>query len=58
MCGSGDVTCEVKVIALEEVYQVKITGDKVKDALKVENLKQCIEPCCPGEAPVKDIRCR
>ena len=39
MCGGSDVSCEVKVIELEEGYQVQITGDRVKDALKAENLK-------------------
>lgn len=55
MCGGSDVKCEVKVVELEDGYQVQITGGKVKDALKPENLKKCIEACCSGEAPFKDI---
>ncbi len=58
MCGDSDVKCEVKVIGLEDGYQVQITGDGVKDALKAENLKRCIEACCSGEAPFKDVCCR
>ncbi len=57
MCGGNDVKCEVKVIELENGYQIQIIGDKVKDALKPENLKKCIEACCSGEAPFKDICC-
>lgn len=57
MCGGNDVKCEVKVIELENGYQIQIIGDKVKDALKLENLKKCIEACCSGKAPFKDICC-
>lgn len=57
MCGGSDVKCEVKVIELENGYQVNITGGGVKDALKPENLKKCIEACCSGEAPFKEICC-
>jgi hypothetical protein len=57
MCGSSDVKCEVKVTELKDGYQVQITGDKVKDALKADNLKKCIESCCSGKAPFKDICC-
>ena len=55
MCGGSKVRCEVKVIELESGYQVQIKGAKVKDTLKPENLKKCIETCCFGEAPFKDI---
>lgn len=58
MCGCGDVKCEVKVSELDDGYQVQITGSDVKGALKPENLKKCIESCCAGEAPFKDICCR
>ncbi len=58
MCGDSDVKCEVKVVELEGGYQVQIAGDGVKDALKAENLKRCIEACCSGEAPFKDVCCR
>jgi len=54
MCGGSDVKCEVKVIELDDGYQIQITGGGVKDALKPENLKKCIEACCSGEAPFKD----
>ncbi len=54
MCGGSDVKCEIKVIELEDGYQLQITGDKVKDTLKPENLKKCIQACCSGEAPFKD----
>lgn len=57
MCGGIEVKCEVKVIELKDGYQVQITGGKVKDTLKPENLKKCIQACCSGEAPFKDIRC-
>jgi hypothetical protein len=55
MCGSGDVKCDIKVTELEDGYQIKITGKDVKEALKPENLKNCIEACCSGEAPFKDL---
>ena len=55
MCGGSDVKCEVKVIDLKDGYQVQITGGKVKDTLKPESLKKCIQACCSGEAPFKDI---
>lgn len=58
MCGESDVKCEVKVIELKDGYQVQITGDDVKDAIKPENLKKCIEACCSGEASFKDFCCR
>ena len=58
MCGSSGGSCEIKVIELEDGYQVQITGSKVKDVLKPENLKKCIEACCSGEAPFKDKCCR
>ena len=58
MCGSSGVKCEVKVIELEDGYQVQITGGEVKGALKAENLKQCVEACCSGEAPFKDTCCQ
>jgi len=58
MCGSGDVKCDIKVTELEDGYQIKITGKDVKEALKPENLKNCIESCCSGEAPFKDLCCR
>ncbi len=54
MCEGSDVKCEVKVIELEDGYQVQITGGKVKDTLKPENLKKCIQACCSGKAPFKD----
>lgn len=54
MCGGSDVKCKVKVIELEDGYQIQITGGKVKDTLRGENLKKCIEACCSGEAPFKD----
>ena len=57
MCGESKVKCEVKVTELGDGYQVQITGDKVKDALKPENLKRCIQACCAGEAPSKDACC-
>ena len=58
MCGSSDVKCEVKVIEVEDGYQVQITGGEVKGALKAENLKRCIKACCSGEAPFKDTCCQ
>jgi len=58
MCGSSDVKCDIKVTELEDGYQIKITGKDVKEALKPENLKNCIESCCSGEAPFKDLCCR
>lgn len=57
MCGGSDVKCDVNVIELKDGYQIQITGDKVKEALKPENLKKCIEACCSGEAPFKEICC-
>ena len=44
MCGGSDVKCEVKVTELENGYQIQVTGDNVKDALKSENLKKCMDP--------------
>lgn len=58
MCGENKVKCEVKLIELKDGYQVQITGGNVKDALKPESLKNCIEACCSGKAPFKDICCR
>lgn len=55
MCGKNGVKCAIKVTELDDGYQVQITGSKVKNALKPENLKKCIEACCAGEAPFKDI---
>lgn len=55
MCGGKDIKCEIKVNVLKDGFQVQITGGKVKDVLKPENLKKCIEACCTGEAPFKDI---
>jgi len=57
MCGSSEVKCEVKVTELANGYQVQITGDGVKDALKAENLEKCIQACCSGEEPFKDTCC-
>ncbi len=57
MCGSSDVKCTVKVTELENGYQIQITGDDVKEALKPENLKKCIEACCSGEAPFNESCC-
>ncbi len=54
MCGGSEVKCEIKVIELDDGYQVQITGGEVKDALKPENLKRCIEACCSGEEPFKN----
>ncbi len=53
MCGCNDVKCDIKVTELENGYQIQVTGDKVKDALKAENLKKCIQACCSGEAQFK-----
>lgn len=58
MCCGSDVKCDIKVTELEDGYQIKITGKEVKDALKPENLKNCIAACCSGEAPFKDLCCR
>ena len=55
MCGPGNVKCDIKVTELEDGYQINITGKEVKEALKPENLKNCIESCCSGEAPSKDL---
>ena len=55
MCSGSDVKCEIKVTEFENGYQVQITGDKVKDTLKPENLKKCIQSCCSGKAPFKDM---
>lgn len=55
MCGGSRVKCEIKVIELDDGYQVQITGSKVKDTLKADNLKKCIQSCCSGEVPFKDI---
>jgi len=49
MCAGNDVKCEIKVIEVEDGYQVQITGDKVKDVLKAETLKECIQACCSGK---------
>ncbi len=57
MCGSNDVKCKLEVTELENGYQVQITGDNVRDTMKAENLKRCIEACCSGEAPFKEICC-
>ena len=57
MCGSSDVKCDVRVVELKDGYQIQITGDKIKEALKPENLKKCIEACCSGEAPFKETCC-
>ena len=58
MCGESKIGCEVKVVELKDGYQVQITGSNVKDVLKPENLKKCIQACCSGEAPFKDSCCR
>ncbi len=58
MCCGSDVKCDIKVTELKDGYQIKITGKDVKEALKPENLKNCIESCCSGEAPFKDLCCR
>ena len=58
MCSGNNVKCRVKVIEIEDGYEVKITGSNVKETLKPENLKNCIEACCAGEAPFKEICCR
>ena len=55
MCGGSEVKCEVKVTELSDGYQVHITGNKVKDTLKAENLKKCIQACCSGREPFKNI---
>ena len=55
MCCGSDVKCDIKVTEFEDGYQIKITGKDVKEALKPENLKKCIESCCSGEAPFKDL---
>jgi hypothetical protein len=54
MCGTNEVKCEVKVTELKNGYQIQITGGNVKDVLKPENLKKCIQACCSDEAPFKD----
>lgn len=58
MCGPDNLKCDVKVTELKDGYQINITGKEVKEALKAENLKKCIEACCSGEAPLKDLCCR
>ena len=58
MCGGSNVKCRIKVIEIVDGYQVQITGRDVKEALKPENLKNCIEACCAGKAPFKEICCR
>ena len=58
MCGGAEVKCDIKVTELDDGYQIKITGKDVKEALKPENLKNCIEACCSGKAPFKDLCCR
>jgi hypothetical protein len=58
MCGSSDVKCKVEVIEIKNGYQVQITGDHVRNAIKPENLKKCIEACCSGKAPFKELCCR
>ena len=58
MCGTSEVKCEVKVTELKDGYQIQITGGNVKDVLKPENLKKCIQACCSGEAPFKDTCAR
>jgi len=57
MCCGSDVKCDIKVTELEDGYQIKITGKDAKKALKPENLKNCIESCCSGKAPFKDLCC-
>jgi len=54
MCGCNDVKCDIKVTELENGYQIQVTGNNVKNALKAENLKKCIQACCSGEAPFKN----
>ncbi len=58
MCCGSDVKCDIKVTELKDGYQIKITGKDVKEALKSENLKKCIESCCSGKVPFKDFCCR
>jgi hypothetical protein len=58
MCGGSNVKCGIKVTELEDGYQVQITGDKVKNTLNAENLKKCIQACCSGEEPFKDMCAR
>ena len=55
MCGVSDVKCKVKVANLKDGYEVQITGSKVKDVLKPENLKRCIKACCSGRKPFRGI---
>lgn len=57
MCCGTDVNCKIEVTEIENGYQVQITGDDVKDTIKAENLKKCIEACCSGKAPFKDSCC-
>ena len=57
MCFGSNVKCDIKVTELEDGYQIKITGKDAKKALKPENLKKCIESCCSGKAPFKDLCC-
>ncbi|MFZ5800411.1 MAG: hypothetical protein ACOY3D_03410 [Candidatus Omnitrophota bacterium] len=49
MCGESNVKCEIKVTELKDGYEVRVTGDKVKDVLKPEGLKKCIQSCCSGQ---------
>ena len=58
MCCADNVKCDIKVTELEDGYQIKITGKEVKEALKPENLKNCIESCCSDKASFKDLCCR
>ena len=57
MCGGSEARCKVEVVELENGYQIQMTGDDVKDTIKPENLKQCIEACCSGEAPFEESCC-
>ena len=49
-CGKDQCDCEVKVTELENGYQIQLTGDKVKEILKAEDLEKCVQSCCQGKS--------
>ncbi len=55
MCCSGDAKCSINVTELENGFQIQVIGDQVKESLKPENLKRCLEACCQGKEPFKGL---
>ncbi len=57
MYGENSNECKISVIELEDGYQVEISGRNIKNVIKPEKLKMCIESCCSGGSPSKDNCC-